>query len=322
MKTFQRAAALLLTLLLLLGTAACAAPGGDNGKLKVVTTIFPVYDWVSNTVGDDADVEVTMLLDNGVDLHSYQPTAKDIVTISSCDLFIYVGGESDKWVDDVLKTATNKDMVVLDLLDILGEAAREEETKEGMQAEEEEEEEEEAELDEHVWLSLRNAEVLCRAIADALGRCDKEHASLFSGNADGYIAKLDELDLAYTAAVAAAPVKTLVFADRFPFRYLVEDYGLDYYAAFKGCSTESQASFNTMIFLANKIDELGLNTIMQTESGNNKIAETVRENTRSKNQTIRTLDSLQSITKEKVQSGASYYSIMQSNLDVLKEALK
>ncbi|MBP5617582.1 MAG: zinc ABC transporter substrate-binding protein [Clostridia bacterium] len=322
MKTFKRAAALLLTLLLLLGTAACATTATGSDKIKVVTTIFPIYDWVREVAGDDDCVEVTLLLDNGVDLHSYSPTADDIVKIASCDLFLYVGGESDKWVDDALKEATNKDMKVIGLMDTLGDALREEELKEGMQAEEEEEEEEGPEYDEHVWLSLKNAAVLCERIGAALGEVDREHASDYAANAAAYINKVKTLDGQYADAVAAARCKTLLFADRFPFRYLVEDYGLDYFAAFIGCSAESEASFETMIFLAKKVDELGLRAILQTESADGSIARTVRENTAAKDQTVLTLDSLQSVTKEKVAQGVTYLSVMEKNLDVLKDALK
>ena len=325
MKRFSRAAALLLALLLLVsGLTACdTATPATSGKLKIVTTIFPLYDWVNVIVGADADAEVTLLLDDGVDLHSYQPTADDIVKVATCDLFVYVGGESDAWVADALKEATNKDMIVLDLLDVLGDAVKEEEIKEGMEAEEEEEEEEEEpEYDEHVWLSLRHAQTLCTAIAEKLGALDPEHAEAFAANAKAYNGELHTLDEAYAAAVATAPVKTLVFADRFPFRYLVEDYGLDYYAAFVGCSAESEASFETVVFLAHKIDELGLGSILQIESADGKLADTVRENTKDKNQTVRTLDSLQSVTREKVALGATYYSIMQTNLTVLQKALK
>lgn len=325
MKTITRAAALLLALLLLLsGLSACdtAAPAA-SGKLKIVTTVFPLYDWVSVIVGTDVDADVTLLLDDGVDLHSYQPTADDIVKIATCDLFVYVGGESDAWVADALKEATNKDRIVLNLLDVLGDAVREEEIKEGMEAEEEEgEEEEEPEYDEHVWLSLRHAQTLCTAIAEKLGALDPDHAAAFAANAKAYNGELHQLDEAYAAAVAAAPVKTLVFADRFPFRYLVEDYGLDYYAAFVGCSAESEASFETVVFLAHKIDALGLGSILQIESADGKLADTVRENTKDKNQTVRTLDSLQSVTREKMTLGATYYSIMQTNLTVLQKALQ
>ncbi len=264
-----------------------------------------------------------MLLDNGVDLHSYQPTADDIVKISTCDLFIYVGGESDDWVTDALQEAVNQDMVVINLLDVLGDAVKEEEVVEGMEAEdEEEEEEEEVEYDEHVWLSLNNAAVLCRYIADQLAIIDAENSETYSTNAAAYIEQLNTLNDAYQAAVDAATVKTVLFGDRFPFRYLVDDYGLTYYAAFVGCSAETEASFETIVFLAEKVDELGLHAILQIETADGSIANTIRENTVSKDQSILTLDSMQSTTSADVEGGVTYLSIMEQNLDVLRAALQ
>ena len=475
----------------------------DSNKLSVVTTIFPEYDWVKEILGDKADnAEVTMLLSSGVDLHSYQPTADDIVKISDCDLFIYVGGESDKWVDDALKEATNKDMKVIDLLEVLGDSVKTEETVEGMQETEhahdhskevstfedhevqdrslsdwagswqsaypfaldgtlddafaamaEEGEmtadeyktyyqngyktditnidiagdhiaftyedgekvgsdykyigyyiqnwstgtkaamyrfeavdrtsgapvciefndhmiesaapehfhirmsnesfdaivdpekswptffpadmtgedlcehmeghghDHEEEADEHVWLSLKNAKTLVAAIADALQELDPDNKDTYAANAAAYIEKLSTLDGAYQAAVDGAARKTLLFGDRFPFRYLVDDYGLSYYAAFAGCSAESEASFETVSFLAKKVDELKLPCVLTIEGKNHKIAETIVENTAEKNQKILTMDSMQSTTSEDVANGTTYLSVMEQNLSVLKEAL-
>ena len=313
-----------LSLLLLTGViSGCKSPA-NNGKLSVVATTFPVYDWVREIVGDrENEIDLTLLLDNGVDLHSYQPTTDDIVKVASCDLFLYVGGESDDWVDDVLKEATNKDMTVVNLMEALEEDVKEEETVEGMQEEEEhEEEEEEAEYDEHIWLSLKNAAKLCRVISEKLGKTDKDGKETYQKNADAYIEKMNALDKQYASAVGTAGTKTLLFGDRFPFRYLAEDYGLTYYAAFKGCSAETEASFETIRFLADKVDELGLKVILQTESSDGKIAQTVKETTKSKDQSILTLNSLQSATSKDGKNGVTYLSVMENNLTVLKDALK
>lgn len=475
------------------------ADNTDDGKLKVVTTIFPEYDWVKEIAGDEiSNIDLTMLLDNGVDLHSYQPTSEDILKISDCDLFVYVGGESDSWVDDALKNATNKDMQVINLLDVLKDSIKTEESMPGMQAEEghnhgyahfedsdvqdrtlsdwdgdwqsvypylqdgvldevmekkaesgektaeeykeyyengyktdvsqitidaenntmcfvkngvaskatyeykgyqiydyesgsrgvryffeatsgdadapkyvqfsdhgiapgkaehfhiyagndgfdalSEEmenwptyypadmsgkeiaedmlEHEEKEYDEHVWLSLKNAQTLCKAIAEALETADPEHKDVYAANVDSYLEKLSSLDGQYQDAVANASQKTLLFGDRFPFRYMVDDYGLKYYAAFAGCSAESEASFETISFLAKKVDELGLKNIMTIENSDQKIAKTIRDNTKDKNQEILSLDSMQSITSEDVKNGTTYLSVMESNLDVLKKAMQ
>ena len=321
--------------------------GANDGKFEIVTTIFPEYDWVMNILGDNpGKAQVTMLLDKGVDLHSYQPTADDILKISTCDVFIYVGGESDKWVADALKEAVNEDMIVINLLDTLGDAAREEELVEGMQGEEhdhedgedhedgdeheddenhedgdEHEHEEEVEYDEHVWLSLKNASALTKEISEAIIKADADNADTYRKNTDEYIGKLNALDKEYEDAVASAECKTLLFGDRFPFRYMTEDYGLDYYAAFIGCSAETEASFETITFLAGKVDELSLKSVIKLESSDGKIAKTIVENAKNKDIKILSLDSMQSATGKDVKNGTSYLSVMEKNLEVLKEAL-
>ena len=304
---------------------SCGAETKDNGKKQIVATVFPEYDWVVNILGDKADeFEVTLLLDNGADLHSYQPTVDDLAKVAECDMFIYVGGESDGWVDDALKQAVNKDMVVVDLLEVLGDDVVEEEIVEGMECEEEEEEGEEEEgpeYDEHVWLSLRNASVLCGAIEEGIANIDPDNASAYEANLKSYQDQLSALDAEYIAAVDGASKDTLLFGDRFPFRYMVDDYGLNYYAAFVGCSAESEASFDTVIFLAGKVDELGLTTIVTIEGNNTGIAESIRDNTASKDQEIVTLDSMQSVTAADISAGTTYLDIMRSNLDALSAAL-
>ena len=482
--------------------AATAAPSQTEApaktKISVVATIFPEYDWVREILGDKADnAEIALLLDNGVDLHSYQPTADDIIKISDCDLFVYVGGESDEWVDEALKNATNKDMKVINLLDVLKGTVKTEAAKPGMQAEEghnhgyshfddsdvqdrtlfdwdgdwqsvypylqegildevmerkaengsktAEEyrayyetgyktdvsqitidaesrtmcfvkngvavkatyeykgyqiydyasgsrgvryffeatggdadapkfvqfsdhgigpgkaehfhiysgndgfdalsqemdnwptyyptdmsgneikedmlEHEEKEYDEHVWLSLKNAEALVGAISNALQELDPDSKDTYAANADAYVQKLSALDAEYRKAVSAGTYKTVLFGDRFPFRYLADDYGLDYYAAFPGCSAETEASFETVSFLAGKMDALGLPCVLTIEGTQHKIAETIVQNTAQKNQQVLTMDSMQAVTANDAASGVSYLSIMEKNLSVLKKAL-
>ena len=341
-------------ILLALTTSVFAAKAKKSDKLKVVTTIFPEYDWAREIIGDNAkNVELTLLLGNGVDLHSYQPSIQDIAKISTADIFIYVGGESDGWVKDALKNAKNKNMKVINLLETLGDKVKAEEIKEGMQAEEEEEhehqhdsdhhdddededhnheaeghhhhhhdDEDEVEYDEHVWLSLRNAKFLCAEIATALSEKDPSNAATYKANLASYTACLDSLDAKYAAAVKAASKKTILLGDRFPFRYLVDDYGLDYFAAFVGCSAETEASFETVIFLSKKVDELGLGAVLKIESGDGKIARTIVQNTKKKNAKVLTLDSIQSTTAKQAAAGTTYYKIMEENLKVLEEALR
>ena len=332
---FSKILGITLSSLLIPFCASCNSTSSGD-KMSIVTTIFPEYDWVMNILGEKKDnADVTLLLDNGIDLHSYQPTPKDIVTISKCDLFIYVGGESDEWVDDALKQAINKDMKVINLMETLGDAVKEEEVIEGMEEEDHDhdheegedhdhdhEEEEEVEYDEHVWLSLKNAEVIVKEIGKSLSVIDKENADYYNGNVTTYVNKLKDLDSRYVAAVKAGTKDTLLFADRFPFRYLVDDYNLKYYAAFVGCSAETEASFETIKFLANKVDELGLNVILKIESSDGGIAKTVKDATTNKNQTIMTMDSLQSASTKEYKAGRNYLSVMEQNLTVLKDAVK
>ena len=332
----KKITALLLALFVLVGALAGCGKQNDTNKtdkLSIVTTIFPEYDWVREILGDKADnAEITMLLDNGVDLHSYQPTADDIVKISDCDLFIYVGGESDGWVEDALRNAANRNMKVINLLEILGDSVKTEEIVEGMQEEHEhedahahddaEEHEHEEETDEHVWLSLKNAKMLVRVISKALQELDPDNKDIYAANADAYVKKLSALDADYQAAVDAASNKTILFGDRFPFRYLVDDYGLRYYAAFVGCSAETEAGFETISFLAKRVDEWKLPCVLTIEGAQHKIAETIVQNTTTKNQKVLTMDSMQSTTTQDVKNGTTYLSVMEKNLSVLKEALR
>ena len=328
----KKVISLIIIILLMAGCLSGCGTGSrpeDTGKIRIVTTIFPEYDWVMNILGADASrADVAMLLDTGVDLHSFQPTASDILKISTCDLFIYVGGESDEWVDDALQEATNKDMTVINLLDSLGDAVKEEETVEGMQEEggedhgHEHDHEDETEYDEHVWLSLKNASALVEEISNAIQKIDPDNAAAYKKNAAEYVQKLAALDDAYKTAVSGTSVKTLLFGDRFPFRYMVDDYGLSYYAAFVGCSAETEASFETISFLSKKVDELSLSAVMTIEGTDHRIAETIVQNTRSKNQKILTMDSMQSVTAKDVKNGTTYLSLMEKNLSVLKDALK
>ena len=304
--------------------SACSVPGADDGKLTVVTTIFPEYDWVMNVLGDNpAGAEVTMLVDNGVDIHSYQPSVSDITLIGTCDVFVYVGGESDQWVADALSQAVNKDMIVIDLMDVLSSSVVEEEVVEGMQADDEEEAEgeEETEYDEHVWLSLRNAGVIVDAIADALSQADPDNADTYAANAASYNDELTALDARFTDAVAGGSTDTILFGDRFPFRYLTDDYGLNYYAAFVGCSAETEASFETITFLAQKVDELGLHAVLTIDGSDQRIAETIVSNAASSDVQILTMNSMQSVTSADAANGVTYLSVMEDNLNVLTEAL-
>ncbi|MCL1904210.1 MAG: metal ABC transporter substrate-binding protein [Oscillospiraceae bacterium] len=307
----------------------------ETNVIKIVSTTFPQYDWIREIIGNnDSLFELTLLADSVVDLHSYEPSISDIAKISECDMFIYVGGESDDWVENALNNANNNEMVVINLVDELGDAVKMERVTDGMEHDgyddddddddhdEHDDEHDDDEEDEHVWLSLRNAQLFCEVISEAISLLDPENSVIYKNNADAYIESLKALDEEYQIMVNAARVDTLLFADRFPFLYLVDDYGLDFYAAFSGCSAETEASFSTIATLAGKLDELGLKYIMVTESSDKTIAEAIIENGSSKDQIILILDAMQSVTTVELQGGVTYLSIMESNLEVLREALE
>ena len=327
---------------------------GNSNKISIVCTTFPQYDWVKNILGEEAErFNVTLLLDNGVDMHSYQPAVKDIATAGSSDLFIYVGGESDTWVEDALKEAKNKDLKAINLMETLDNFVKEEEVVEGMQEErkslghsheksskekqeqtqkdshensqeingQKEAADEEPEYDEHIWLSIRNAEIMVKNIEKAIEQLDSDNAKVYQNNAENYIKKLDTLDKQYANTIQNAKYKAILFGDRFPFRYMADDYDLKYYAAFAGCSAETMAGFETVTFLAKKADELRLPVILTIENSDGRIAEAVKSNTTKKNQKILAMNSLQSVTKEQIADGITYLQVMQENLSVLSEAL-
>jgi len=383
MRTKRILPIILICILLLSLSSGCAQEAPADKCLSIVCTIFPQYDWVREILGEKAgNMDLTLLISSTVDLHSFNPSVSDIVKVSTADLFIYVGGDSDSWVYDVLKQAVNPNMVVINLIEALGDGAKLEEIIEGMQHDDDHDHDHDHdddcddddhdhdhdcgdddcddddhdhdhdhdhddddhdhdhdhddhdddddhdhdhhhhdEIDEHVWLSLRNAVIFCHAIADAISSLDPTNADVYAANLAAYTNRLLALDNEFSSVLDTVSNRTLLFADRFPFRYLVDDYDLHYYAAFSGCSAETEASFSTIIFLSQKLDELDLHTVMMTESGNRAIAETVISNSGSGNRQILELDSMQAVTTADVDRGVTFLSIMESNLLVLKEAL-
>ena len=379
----------LLVLLFMVGVSGCGSskndaakksgvPGTDAPKLKIVATIFPEYSWTKELLGrHEKDVELPLLAKKGVDMHSYQPSAEDILKIANSDLFIYVGGESDKWVDKALKEGGNPKRKVINLIKLMGDRAKAEEEVEGMEKhdhhdhdkdgqahqekdkhdekheqhdkdkhdekhhdkdkhEEKHEHEkehdkdkhddkdhhEQPEYDEHVWLSLKNADIACKALTENLAALDSKNAETYRANYAAYSKKLAALDAKYKETVTKSTVKVVLFGDRFPFRYLTDDYGLQYYAAFHGCSAETEASFATVAFLAKKTDELKLPAVLTIEGRQHKIAQTIVENTKEKNQKVLTLNSMQSVTEDEIKKGITYLAVMEQNLNVLREALQ
>jgi len=328
---------------------ACSAESSEKTsapkKVSIVATTYPQYDWLKNVLGSRLDaVNLKLLIKNGTDLHSYKPSAQDIAAIASADMVVFVGGESDEWIEKALSATPKAGRVQVNLMEALGDRVKEEEVVEGMQAEEEHHHEhgeeaeehehaeahedehhhhEEAENDEHVWLSLKNAEILIKNLAEAVAKLDTANASEYHMNAALYVAKISALDAQYRAATDSASLKTILFGDRFPFRYLVDDYGIKYFAAFVGCSAESEASFETVAFLAGKMDSLALPAIFTIDGSNGKIARAILDaSKKSKETPVLTLNSMQSVTDAQMQAGADYLSIMRENLEVLKKAIK
>ncbi len=313
-----------------------------NKKISIVAAIYPQYDWLKNVLGERADsVDLKLLVKNGTDLHSYKPSAQDIASIARADIVVYVGGESDGWIEKALAATPKAGRVEVNMMKVLGDRVKQEEIVEGMQAEEEhhhehgeeaendehhehaEEHAEEVEYDEHVWLSLKNSVRLVSAIAQSLSKVDTANSSIYTANAVIYNAKLWALDSEFTTAISGAENKIILFGDRFPFRYLVDDYGIKYYAAFVGCSAESEASFETVAFLANKMDSLALPAILTIDGSDGKIARAILDASKnSKNAQVLTLNSMQSVTDEQIKAGVDYLSIMRDNLEVLKKAIK
>lgn len=308
---------LLICLPVLVGCSSVGNPA-DSDKINVVCTVFPEYDWSKEIIGDSDKIALSLIADNGTDFHSYQPSTQDIVTVTSCDVLVYVGGQSDLWIEDALKNKSNPDMQVVKLTDIMsGSLLSEPETH----GEEHEHGEEEQVFDEHVWLSLKNAAVFTDAIAEAICAADSENADLYRNNADAYIEKLTETDKSFEDKLLNAKRKTVLFGDRFPFVYLMNDYGIEYYAAFPGCSSETDASFDTVVSLAEAVDESELPFVLTIEGSDCNIAEAVISNTKSKDQNILTLDSMQTVRREDIEGGKTYLTVMKKNLDVLTEAL-
>ena len=320
----KRITAFLLSVIIMVGLFTGCKKNEETEKtdnrLKIVTTLFPAYDWVREIAGDAIDgISLEMLTDGGIDFHSYQPTVNDIVRISECDVFIYAGTSADNWVDDVINDVIDSRVLVINLSEIPDITKYEEEIAEGMQKHGHEHGENgETEFDEHTWLSVKNAAVFSSKIADVLSVKNPENEAVYRKNAEAYKERLKKLDEEYRKEISSAENKVVVFADRFPFRYLAEDYGLKYYAAFPGCSAESEASFETISFLAKKVEELSLPAVLVIEDSNVKIANAVVSAVNGRTPKIITVDSMQSVSKKDIETGITYISVMEENLKQIK----
>ena len=335
---------LLLALLLVLSGCSSSEVLEDSDKPSIVCTAFPQYDWTLQILGDRAeDFKVTLLNHQGTDMHSFQPTAGNMVSMANCDLVIHIGGYSEGWVPAALESAGNDHSQVLTLLDHV--EARAEEFTEGMEhnhdhdhgheaeaneaddadsheGHDHEEDAHEEELDEHLWLSLRCAQDACDAITEAICQLDPANADAYQANAAAYKEQLHHLDHEFEEAVHEAGTNVVLFADRFPFRYLTDDYGIEYLAAFPGCSAETEASFETILYLSEEMDAHHLTCAIVLEGSKEDFAKTVISNTKAEDPKILTLNSMQSVNQRHIDAGVTYLGIMKENLAVLKEALR
>lgn len=320
----KRIITLLLAVLVLAGgLCGCSAQSDNDGRLKIVCTVFPLYDWMRELTAGSENVELILIADNGVDMHSYQPTTGDIVDISTCDMLVYTGGQSDEWVDEIVERSGNEHMMVAHLIDELGDralCAAPHEHNDHDDGHDGHHHDEDAK-DEHIWLSAINAGVLCERLCGMLCELDSENAPVYEANAAEYISVLNEMDEQYRAVVDGAQAETLLFADRFPFRYLANDYEITYCAAFDGCEAETEASFETVAHLAAELSEHSLDWVLIIEGSEDRLARTIIGASDRPDCGVLTLDSLQSITAEDIADGVTYLSVMEENLAVLRQAL-
>lgn len=317
MVRLKRALALCLVLFCLLPLFLGCQSGSDSDKLQVVCSVFPLYDWMRNIVGDSETVEVSLLIQNGSDLHSYQPSAEDMIRLASADLVFFVGGASDAWLEEALTVHASDSRVDVKLTEVPDIRLREicSDSADAHHGHEH------GAIDEHLWLSLANAKTASSYLCDLLCGLDEQGADAYRENYTAYSASLDALDLEYSALVSSVDAPMLLCADRFPFVYLAEDYGIDYIAAFEGCSTDANATPDTILRLAGALDEHGLHAVIVTERSDGQLANSVLAASRSKDQTVLSLDSMQSVTGAEAADGADYISIMKKNLEALRLAL-
>ena len=318
---------LVLCLLLSAFSLFSCAEKKDDGKLHIVCTLFPQYDWLRNIVSGSQSIELDLIIANGSDPHSYQPTAADIMTISNCNILIYVGGDSDEWVKKAIERSKNDNIQTIVLTELEGVnvygISASSHSHEGHSHGDGHDGHSHSALDEHIYLSLRNAMASVREITEIL--CEKDPASkeLYKDNSDIYLEKLLALSSELALAVGNVPEEErfVLFADRFPFVYLLSDYGVHYAAAFEGCTTDVDADFDTVLRLIHEADEHNVKYIAVTESSDKALAETVISSTKTKNQKILTFNSMQAISRQKINGGATYLSIMEENAKALKTAL-
>lgn len=335
---YLKSIGIVLVLCLTLLSGCTGSTTAEQDENVILCTTFAAYDWVREILGDTDTFTCRMLVDNGVDLHSYQPSAQDIMKIADCRMLVYVGGESDTWVSDALAESGNEDIIAISLLDLVGDRALNEVELEGVEGHhhhdhdgedhDHDEHGHEAETtdhddhyDEHVWLSLKNAIVCTETLADAITKLDSGNSQKYAANAKAYTGKLEALDADYQTMRDTATQTTILIGDRFPFLYLAEDYDIHYFAAYSGCSADVEASVHTVTYLAEKLQEYQLPAIYVVDNGTDSLARTIAESADMTPEILH-LSSMQSVTKEDIQKGCTYLSYMEENLQMLKEGLQ
>ncbi|MCQ2585306.1 MAG: metal ABC transporter substrate-binding protein [Treponema sp.] len=293
--------------------SGCSKKNGENKKPVVLCSTFPVYDWARNIIGESDSFDLQLLNTKGTDMHSFQPSVSDMARISSADFLFYIGGESEVWIKDALSERKNQNQISLSLIDCLGQELMFE-SSEGI-LEDSEEEEEDSVYDEHIWLSLKKAGECSAYMAFTFAASDEEHAELYAKKYETYVEELLKLDEEFKFALKDGPV--LLFADRFPFLYFAHDYNLTTYAAFPGCSAETEASFRTVIGLADKVKENNLQTVFILENSSSKMADQIIKTAGTETE-VKVLNSLQGISMDDIKSGATYIGLMKKNLEVLR----
>lgn len=319
MKILKKLLAVFTASALLLSLCACSSESGyfesDSTKLKIISTVFPPYDLAKHIAGDNAEMKI--LLPPGSEAHTYEPTAKEIIAIQNCDIFLYIGGENEQWADKLINSNDTSKVKIVKLIDCVPTLSEDDED-EHEDEHNHHEHDHEHETDEHIWTSPENARLMLSAVYDAICAVDPENSQTYTENKDAYDKQLADLDNEYKTAVDNAKNKTIVLADKFPFRYLAHEYGLDCYAAFSSCSDESEPSVSTMIKLTKKIKENNIPVVYYLEFSSTKIADTLCDETGA---TKLMLHSCHNVSKQDIENNVSYIDLMKQNLENLKVAL-
>ena len=319
----RRLLAAVLAAVVLLPAVGCAARPAEpeSGKLRVVCSLFPYYDFVRAIGGED--VEAELLVPAGRETHSFEPTPLDVIRLSQADVFVYNGGESEYWVEEILDSAGEEIPYTLRLMDYA--QPLEEELAEGMQGaghddhhDHDDGHEDEVEYDEHIWTSPKNAVVLCRTVCDAICKADPANEDLYRANCDGYCAQIEALDARFASLCESAPRKLLVFADRFPMLYFCREFGLDYRAAFHGCSGDTEPSLATIKYLIDKVEDEDIPVVYTIDFGTKKVAAVVSECTGA---AVDTLYSMQTVSRADFDAGETYLTLMERNYEALRKGL-